>query len=115
MAEFKKEFRPEFVNRIDEIIVFHKLTKEETEKILDIMIERVIKRVEAQGIKVEVTNKAKEIILKQGTDDNYGVRPLRKAVQKLVEDTITEAILSDKLQSGIAAKLDEKDGKIVVN
>lgn len=94
MQELKREFRPEFLNRIDEIIVFHKLQDEDLEKITELMLNNLTKRLEEQGILVEIDKSVKEYIVKKTDDRNYGARPLRRAVQTIVEDTITDAIIS---------------------
>lgn len=94
MQELKREFRPEFLNRIDEIIVFHKLQDEDLSKITDLMLEKLTKRLEEQGILVEIDKSVKEYIVKNTDDKNYGARPLRRAVQTIVEDSITDAIIS---------------------
>lgn len=94
MQELKREFRPEFLNRIDEIIVFHKLEDEDLEKITDLMLNNLTKRLEEQGILVEIDKSVKEYIVKKTDDRNYGARPLRRAVQTIVEDSITDAIIS---------------------
>jgi len=100
MAELKKEFRPEFINRIDEIIVFHKLQNEEIKQIIDIMLKQVIKRLEKQDIKIEIDEKVKDKILEKGVDTNYGARPLKRAIQTMLEDKIAESILEGKIQKG---------------
>ena len=94
MQELKKEFRPEFINRIDEIIVFHKLDDEDLDKILDLMLGKLRLRLEEQGILVEIDDSVKKYIIKQNNDKNYGARPLRRAVQSIVEDNITDGILN---------------------
>lgn len=93
MQELKREFRPEFLNRIDEIIVFHKLEEEDLEKIVDLMLDKLIKRLEKQGILIDIDESIKQYIVKQDNDKNYGARPLRRSVQSIVEDNITDAIL----------------------
>lgn len=93
MNELKKEFRPEFLNRIDEIIVFHKLDDDDLKKIVDLMIGKLKERLELQGILIDVDDSVKEYIIKQGYDKSYGARPLRRAVQNIVEDRVTDAIL----------------------
>ncbi len=92
--ELKKEFRPEFINRIDEIIVFHKLDDDDLNKILDLMINNLKARLETQGILIEIDDSVKEYIIKQNTDKNYGARPLRRAMQSVIEDNITDSILN---------------------
>ena len=114
MAELKKGFRPEFINRIDEIIVFHKLTDEELSKIVDIMLEQIKNRVTERNIKLEIDKKAKELIIKKGTDIKYGARPLRRAIQSLLEDKLAEEILDGNLKSGDTAKITAKDEDIQI-
>lgn len=93
MQEIKKEFRPEFINRIDEIIVFHKLGEADLREILELMINSLLKRLENQGILVEIDDSVKSYILKQDDDKNYGARPLRRIMQSVIEDNITDAII----------------------
>ena len=114
MAELKRQFKPEFLNRIDETIVFHKLTNNDIKKIIDIMLNKVEKRLSEQNIKVIIDDKAKELIAKTGVDDNYGARPLRRAIQNMVEDKIAEAILDGKITMGNKAKITAKDDNIVI-
>lgn len=114
MAELKKGFRPEFINRIDEIIVFHKLTEKELNQIVDIMLEQIKKRIGERNIKLEVDNKAKELIIKKGTDANYGARPLRRAIQNMIEDKLAEEILDGNLKAGDTAKITTKDEEIQI-
>lgn len=97
MAELKKQFRPEFINRIDDIIVFHKLTNEDIGKIIDIMLNQVQKRLKEQEYEVEIDSSVKELVAKKGIDTNYGARPLKRAIQSNVEDKIAEAILDGKI------------------
>ncbi len=93
MQEIKKEFRPEFINRIDEIIVFHKIANDDMEKIIDLMIDNLIKRLNTQGILVDIDESIRKYVLTQDIDKNYGARPLKRAIQTVVEDTITDAII----------------------
>ncbi len=113
MGELKKEFKPEFLNRIDEIIVFHKLNSEQIRSIVDLMINSVKKLLKAQEIELEVDEKAKDLIAKKGTDDSYGARPLRRAIQTMVEDKIAEAMLDKKV--GKKVEITVKDDEIAVN
>ena len=112
MAELKKEFKPEFLNRIDEIIVFHKLEDNQIRKIVDIMINNVGKLLKEQGIKLTVDENAKDLVAKKGTDKTYGARPLKRAIQTMVEDKIAEAMLDGKIKK--EAKVTAKDDEIVV-
>jgi len=114
MGELKRELRPEFINRIDEIIVFHKLNDEEIEKIADLMISQVIKRLEEQDIELIVEESAKEVIIKKGTDSVYGARPLKRAIQTSLEDKIAEAILDGVIKQGKEAVATGKEGEIIV-
>ena len=105
LSELKKQFRPEFINRIDEIIVFHKLQNEEIRKIMDLMLKQVEKRLETQDIKVEIDEKVKDKIIENGTDINYGARPLKRAIQNMLEDKIAEGILEGKIKKGKTTKI----------
>ena len=114
IGELKKEFRPEFLNRIDEIIVFHKLTKDDIYKIIDLMLKEVKNRLKEQNIEIEIDNSVKELIAEKGTDSAYGARPLRRAIQNLLEDKLAESILDNKLKPNSKAKVIAKNGEIVV-
>ncbi|MBR5257999.1 MAG: ATP-dependent Clp protease ATP-binding subunit [Clostridia bacterium] len=100
MGEVKKIFRPEFVNRVDEIIVFHALEKEDIDKIALHMMNDVAKRIKERGIELEVTSEAAQVAAKAGYDLQYGARPLRRAIQRLVEDALSEEILSGNIKLG---------------
>ena len=115
MLELKRQFKPEFINRIDETIVFHKLEDEDIRKIIDIMLQRVKKRLEEQDIQIEIDDSAKDFVAKTGIDDNYGARPLRRAIQNLIEDKIAEEILDGNIQKGKKAVISAKDGKIIIS
>ena len=114
MSELKKEFRPEFLNRVDEIIVFKQLDETEIEKIVDIMIKNSISRLNERDIKVTVTNAMKKHIAKKGFDPLYGARPLRRAIQSLVEDELAEDILDGKIKDGDNITLDYNKDEVVV-
>ena len=114
MGELKKEFRPEFINRIDEIIVFHKLNDEDIKKIIDIMLKQVTKRLEEQKIKIELEPEVKGLIAKKGIDNNFGARPLRRTIQSVLEDRLAEEILDGNLKKGKVNKIDIKDEKVVI-
>lgn len=115
MEALKKELRPEFINRIDEIIVFHKLTDDEISQIIDIMLNEVTKRLEAQKIKIELEPEVKELIASKGIDKNFGARPLRRTIQSVLEDKLAEEILDGNLKKNKLAKIGVKEEKIVVN
>ncbi len=114
MGELKKQFRPEFINRIDDIIVFHKLENEDIKKIIDIMLSQVIKRLQTQNIKIEIDDSVKELISKKGVDNNYGARPLRRAIQNMLEDKIAEAILDGTVKQGKKAKAIVENEEIAI-
>jgi len=114
MAELKRSFRPEFINRIDEIIVFLKLNDEEIEKIIDIMLNEVKKRLTSQKYEIEFSEDVGKFISKKGIDKNFGARPLRRAIQNEIEDKIAEAILVGKLKKGKKATISVKNDKIVI-
>ncbi len=113
MQELKKEFRPEFINRIDEIIVFHKLQDEDIANIVNLMIENLLKRLEKQGIIIEVDDSVKKYVISQGTDKNYGARPLRRSIQTIIEDNITDGILDGTIIHNVKKTMFEENGKII--
>ena len=115
MAEVKKEFKPEFLNRIDETIVFHKLTEDEIKQIVAIMLTNVKKRMREQLINVEFDDEVKEFIVKKGTDVVYGARPLKRAIQNFVEDKIAESILDGIVSAGETVKItiDNDEVKVI--
>ncbi len=100
MDSMKKTFRPEFLNRIDEIIVFQQLTKEEIRKIVDLMSADLQSRIKAQGMELVVTDESKDLIAKDGYNPTYGARPLRRAIQRLLEDALAEQVLQGKFKEG---------------
>ncbi|MER3472696.1 MAG: ATP-dependent Clp protease ATP-binding subunit ClpC [Armatimonadota bacterium] len=114
MEELKRTFRPEFLNRIDEIVVFHALTFNEILQIVDLMVERVAQQARAQGIALEITQEVRELLAREGFDPQFGARPLRRAVQRLIEDPLAEEILLGRFSEGdtVVASLDE-DGRLV--
>ena len=114
MEALKKELRPEFINRIDEIIVFHKLTNTEVDKIIDIMLDEVVKRLETQKIKIELTPEVKELVATKGIDKNFGARPLRRTIQNILEDRLAEEILDGNLKKNKVTKIGVDEDKIVV-
>lgn len=113
MQELKREFRPEFLNRIDEIIVFSKLADNDLKKIVDLMTSKLLIRLEEQGILVEIDESVKDFIIKQDIEKNYGARPLRRAIQSIIEDNITDAILDGRLKTNVKKTMVEENGKIL--
>ena len=114
MAELKKQFRPEFINRIDDIIVFHKLTDDDIGKIIEIMLKQVKERLSEQEYDVEIDKSVKDLVAKKGIDANYGARPLKRAIQSSVEDKIAEAILNGKIIPHKKAKIYAENDEIKV-
>ena len=113
--ELKQYFRPEFLNRLDEIIVFRQLTKDEVKDIADILLKEVFSRLLEQGIELQVTERFKDRLVEEGYNPSYGARPLRRAIMRLLEDTLAEEILSGRLQDGNTASVDVDDaGKVVI-
>ncbi|MCL2171605.1 MAG: AAA family ATPase, partial [Defluviitaleaceae bacterium] len=115
MEEVKRIFRPEFLNRIDDIIVFHQLNKEQIEQIAKLMLDETVKRVAVNmGIEIEYSPAAIAHIAEAGYDPTYGARPLRRAIQSKVEDLAAERILAGDLRGIKKLQIDEKDGEIVL-
>lgn len=111
LEELKKTFRPEFINRLDDIIVFHKLSREHTREIVKLMLGNVIKRLEEREIKLSYTEDTVDYLAKEGFDENYGARPLRRMIQQLVEDQLSEEILEGKISLKDSVEMYMKDGK----
>ncbi|MDR0690620.1 MAG: ATP-dependent Clp protease ATP-binding subunit [Streptococcaceae bacterium] len=115
LDELKETFRPEFLNRIDENVVFSSLEKDEINEIVKIMNKRIIKRLKVQGVKLRITSTAIEVIGKVGFDPEYGARPIRRALQREVEDRLSEALLSGQFAFGDQVTIGVKRGKIVLS
>jgi ATP-dependent Clp protease ATP-binding subunit ClpC len=114
MSELKKAFRPEFLNRIDEIIVFHALEKKQLQEIVTLLADQLIKRLKEQDISLELTDSAKEKIAKEGYDPEYGARPLRRAIQKHIEDRLSEELLKGTLLTGQHVVIDVENDEFKV-
>ena len=115
MAEVKKLFRPEFLNRLDEIIVFKSLTSEQIVQIVDLMIAELRERLITQNMTINITPEAARYLAKEGTDVTMGARPLRRAIQRLIEDPLSEEILMGRWTSGSVIEVCLEDGKLVFN
>jgi len=107
--ELKQYFRPEFLNRLDEIIVFRQLTKDEVAEIAEIMLKEVFERIAMKGIQLEVTDRFKTRLVDEGYNPSYGARPLRRAVMRLLEDSLAEEVLSEKIKAGDTVVVDVGD------
>jgi ATP-dependent Clp protease ATP-binding subunit ClpC len=113
--ELKQYFRPEFLNRLDEIIVFRQLTKDEVKQISELLLKDVFSRLAEKDIRIELTDRFKERLVEEGYNPSYGARPLRRAIMRLLEDTMAEEILSGKIQEGDTAVVDvDEDGKVQI-
>ena len=112
LAEMKKIFRPEFLNRIDATVVFRSLTVDEIAPIVDLMLKRVRDQLKAQGMTINVTEAAKELLIKKGFDAVFGARPMRRAIQNLIEDPLAEGLLHGRYNQGDTIVVDAApDGK----
>ena len=112
--ELKQYFRPEFLNRLDEIIVFRQLNRDEVKEIAEIMLREVFGRIGEKGITLTVSDAFKERLVEEGYNPAYGARPLRRAVMRLLEDSLAEEVLSGRIKDGDEAEVDVEDGKVVV-
>ncbi|MYA14660.1 MAG: NDP-hexose 4-ketoreductase, partial [Acidimicrobiaceae bacterium] len=115
----KQHFRPEFLNRIDDVIVFHELTREEVRRIVDLMIVRTADQLAGQGMGLELTDAAKDHLASTGYDPTLGARPLRRAIQRLVEDPLSERLLHKEFRAGEIVIVDVEpdplnEGQLVV-
>jgi len=113
MEELKRSFRPEFLNRIDEVIVFHSLSREDVKAIVDLLIKRVREQLKTKDIDIELTDMAKNVLADKGYDPSLGARPLRRTIQRLVEDPLSEKILYKEFRPGATIIVDGVDGEIV--
>ncbi|HBM80301.1 MAG TPA: ATP-dependent Clp protease ATP-binding subunit ClpC, partial [Clostridiaceae bacterium] len=112
LEELRKTFRPEFLNRLDEVIVFHQLEESDLEKIVSLMLKDVGKRLDDLNIHVEFSDAAKKVLTKEGFDINYGARPLRRAIQKTVEDRLSEEMLRGNIKKGDSVDIDAENGEL---
>jgi len=114
IENLKKELRPEFINRIDEIIVFHKLVDEEINQIIDIMLQDIINRLKMQKIEIEITPEVKQLIASKGIDKNFGARPLRRTIQNILEDKLAEEILDGNLEKNKTIVVSSENDIVVI-
>lgn len=114
MAELKKTFRPEFINRVDEIIVFHPLNREDIKKIGELMLNETAKRLKQTDIKITFTEEVKDFLAEKGYDKTYGARPLKRTIQEHIEDKLAEAILDNRVKEGDSITISYEDGKITI-
>ena len=110
MTELKRVFRPELLNRIDEVIVFHKLSREQILHIVDFMLNRLREQLEVHEVAIELTETAKELLVQEGYDPAMGARPLRRAIQRILEDPLADFVLAQQMQPGSTILVDRKEG-----
>jgi ATP-dependent Clp protease ATP-binding subunit ClpC len=111
--EVEKHFRPEFINRVDDIIFFRSLDRDDLKDIIEIELAHVRERLELRGYKIALTDAAKDVIIDQGYNPEYGARPLRRAIERLVEDPLSELLLASKFKEGDEIEVGADDGKLV--
>jgi ATP-dependent Clp protease ATP-binding subunit ClpC len=112
MSELKRTFRPELLNRIDDVIVFHELNTDEVKQIAELLLNRVREQLAEQDIKLDVSENAKDLLVKEGFDPSLGARPLRRAITRLIENPVSESILRGEFTGGHVIVVDEKDGRL---
>jgi len=112
VSELKRTFRPELLNRIDDVIVFNELSIDDVKAIADLMLDRVRVQLAEQDIRLEVTDAVKDVLVKEGFDPSMGARPLRRAIMRLIENPVSEAILRGTFAGGHVVLVDEKDGRL---
>jgi ATP-dependent Clp protease ATP-binding subunit ClpC len=113
MDALKAKFRPEFLNRIDDIIVFHKLKKEDTAKIAEILLTSLRKRLALMEVALEISPAAMDLITEKGYDENYGARPLKRVIQRNIEDKLSEEILRGQIGNDSVVRIDAQDGNFI--
>jgi ATP-dependent Clp protease ATP-binding subunit ClpC len=113
IEEMKKVFRPEFLNRVDEVMVFHSLTSAQILQIVDLMLRRVEEQLKSKAMRLEASDDVKEVLAKEGFDPAFGARPLRRAVQRIIEDPLSEEILLGRFSDGDTIQAELEDGKVI--
>jgi len=113
MDELKRSFRPEFLNRIDEVIVFHSLSREDVKSIVDLMLKRVRDQLKSKDVEIELTDGAKDLLAEKGYDPALGARPLRRTIPRMVEDPLSEKLLWKEFKAGQTIIVDARDGEVV--
>jgi ATP-dependent Clp protease ATP-binding subunit ClpA len=113
MAELKRHFRPEFLNRVDDIIIFHSLDEEELAKIVDLQLERLGRRLAQQQLTLDVDKAARRLLAKEGYDPQFGARPLKRAIQEHLLNPLSQRLLEGEFKPGDRIKVSERDGVLV--
>jgi ATP-dependent Clp protease ATP-binding subunit ClpC len=114
LGSLREKFKPEFLNRVDEIIIFHPLAEQQIKKIVDLQLELVAKRLREKNIRIQITQTARELLAREGFDPVYGARPLKRAIQNLVLDELALRIVEGKVKEGSKVKIDVVGGKILI-
>jgi len=109
----RERFRPEFLNRIDEIVVFESLTREQLSEIVELQLARMRTRLAERGLSLELTDEAKEVVTEAGWDPTYGARPLKRALQRLVENPLALRLLEGDFEEGDTVRVDAREGELV--
>jgi ATP-dependent Clp protease ATP-binding subunit ClpC len=107
MGELKKVFRPEFLNRIDDVVVFHKLQKSEIKQIVELLLRRIRESMADRGLQLELTDEAKDLLVDKGWDPAMGARPLRRAIQRYIEDPLADFVLRSELPAGATVMIEK--------
>jgi len=115
LEEMKKTFRPEFLNRIDGVVVFHALTKEHIRQIVELMLSQIGAQLKEKDIKLEITDEAKDFLGEKGYDPAFGARPLRRVIERMVEDPLSEALLESRFNPGDTIQIDCQNEEIVLS
>ncbi len=113
MEEVRKHFRPEFLNRLDDTLIFRRLSRSEMEKIVDIQLRNLDKRLDRRGLTLSIAPAAKAFLVEQGWDPQYGARPLKRAIQRLIEDELAKRILMGEFGQGDTVQVDQRGGALV--
>jgi ATP-dependent Clp protease ATP-binding subunit ClpC len=114
LGELKRTFRPEFLNRVDKVVVFHALTRADIANIVDLEIEKVRRRLAESGLQMEVTDAAKALAAKEGYSEEYGARPLRRVIQTGIEDPMSDAILANRFAQGSTLVVDVEGSEFTI-
>jgi ATP-dependent Clp protease ATP-binding subunit ClpB len=112
MEALRGHFRPEFINRVDEIIIFHALSREEMRSIIDIQLRGLTRRLEDRKIRVELTDRAKDLLIADGYDPTYGARPLKRTIQRMVLDQLASRVLQGEVREGDTVVIDQSGGEL---